>query len=428
MVQASFAGLDRGQMLMFVRLMGTADSSAAGEAAFDAALLPEEVFAALISGDDVKRKDALAQFADGVGQTAGASEAMQGKLVAVLQGAEGYPTAARVSAGVALAQLGDPRPGVGVDPATGLPDIAWCFVPGGPFVMGSDEYDEEKPQHENGLLKDGYWLGQYPVTVGQFAAFVQAGGYGERRYWDEAEQAGYWKNGAVKMYNDNEPRVGPHKFGGAVPNHPVVGVSWYEALAFARWLEEQYRAKGWLPAGYGVTLPSEAEWEKAARGGLKLPSEPLPVVNGAGLARGVPPVAGWQDNPNPKRKYPWGNDITPEHANYDDTRIGTTSAVGAFAGQGGSPYGCLDLSGNVFEWTRSLYSAYDKTAGYDRPAARENLAADSNTRRVLRGGSWYGSDDRARAANRNNNLPIYRNDYFGFRVCVPVLAPRSSAL
>ena len=95
-----------------------------------------------------------------------------------------------------------------------------------------------------------------------------------------------------------------------LPNHPVVAVSWYEALAFCNWLGEKLGVK--------VSLPTEAQWEKAARG-----------TDG--------------------RQYPWGEKITPDHANYAETKIDATSAVGIFP-KGASPYGALDMSGNVWEW------------------------------------------------------------------------------
>lgn len=101
----------------------------------------------------------------------------------------------RAAAGRVLAKLGDPRPGVGLDPRTGLPDITWGYVPAGPFVMGSADDDEmawdhEKPQHCNESITAGYLIGRYPVTNAQFASFVEAGSYREQRYWREAERAG----------------------------------------------------------------------------------------------------------------------------------------------------------------------------------------------------------------------------------------------
>jgi len=189
---------------------------------------------------------------------------------------------------------------VGVDPATGLPDILWCYVPPDSFVMGSKDdlmaWDEEKPQHIRDIPY-GYLISRYPVTNAQFRAFVEAGGYRERRYWTEAERDEIWAEGKVKAWNEDQPREGPPDFWEPfdLPNHPVVGVTWYEAVAFCRWLEEQISKSANRPIGewrvwregrletvesipddglqsairrsqFAIRLPSEAEWEKAARG------------------------------------------------------------------------------------------------------------------------------------------------------------------
>ncbi|MGA9347945.1 MAG: SUMF1/EgtB/PvdO family nonheme iron enzyme [Anaerolineae bacterium] len=236
------------------------------------------------------------------------------------------PPVERAAAGDTLVHLGDPRPGVGVNPQTGLPDIVWCEVPAGPFLMGTQKedipalverlggeagwYEAETPQHK--VTLPAFYISRYLVTNAQFAAFVEASDYQERRYWTEA--GWQWKG---------DP--GPDTYGGVfdLPNHPVVGVSWYEAVAFCRWLTEHLRENGEIGPAQEVTLPTEAQWEKASRG-----------TDG--------------------RIYPWGNEPDPNKANYDETGIGATSAVGCFPG-GASPCGALDMSGNVWEWTRSLW-------------------------------------------------------------------------
>jgi formylglycine-generating enzyme required for sulfatase activity len=297
----------------------------------------------------------------------------------------------RAAAGRTLAILGDPRPGVRCSPLpregegpgvrVEIPDIAWCGVPAGPFVMGSDKaqdpdaYDDESPQHEQPMLYD-YRISRYPVTNAQFAAFVQDGGYANRGYWTEAG------------WQDKGDRAEPETYGGVfdLPNHPVVMVSWYEALAFCRWLDEQLHQRGELSEGEHVTLPTEAEWEKAARG-----------------------TAG--------QRYPWGEEPDPNRANYDETGIGTTSAVGIFPG-GETPYGCLDMSGNVWEWCRTKwlgdYEGYEERADHDSEGASP---------RVVRGGA-FGYDSRAvRCAYRNGHYPDLRLGYDGFRVVVAPVFP-----
>jgi formylglycine-generating enzyme required for sulfatase activity len=187
----------------------------------------------------------------------------------------------------------------------------------------------------------------------------------------------------------------------------VVGVSWYEALAYCRWLAGRLREGGHLAEGWTVSLPSEAEWEKAARGGLEIPGEPIIDLPGTG---GDAPL---QTNRDPKRVYPWGDEADPNRANYNETGIITTSAVGCFPG-GASLYGVEELSGNVWEWTRSVYKSYP----YDPKDGRESLRAGFDAPRVLHGGSFSNIQWIVRCAFRSGNDPDFRNGYYGFRLCV----------
>ena len=333
------------------------------------------------------------------------------------------PCAGRLAAGRALAHLGDPRPGVGLvsppprageGPGGVLPDIVWCEVPAGPFLMGSDKekdpdaFDDELPQHE--VILPTFYISRYPVTNAQFDAFVTAGGYRQERYWPEAAQAGVWKAGRVKGWNDDEPREGPYDFG--VPfnlsNHPVVGVTWYEALAFCRWLEEQiselanqqisHSLSAIRHSQFTVRLPTEAQWEKAARGS---PSPLLPAlsgVEGAGETEG-----------GHARIYPWGDEPDPDKANYVETGIRATSPVGCFPA-GASPYGVLDMSGNVWEWCRTKWRE-----NYQQPA---DDSLEGTARRVVRGGAFNYNRRSVRCAYRNRFFPDLRNWNFGFRVVV----------
>jgi len=261
----------------------------------------------------------------------------------------------RAEAGDTLARLGDPR--FRAD-AWYLPDeplLGFVEVSEGPFVMG-----EGGDQHE--LVLPTYYVARYPVTVAQFRVFVEGSGF----------QPG-----------DTDCLRG-------VGNHPVVWVSWDEALAYCDWLTERLREWEGTPQplatllreeSWVVTLPSEAEWEKAARG--------------------------CDDD----RRYPWGDDADPNRANYRDTGIGTTSAVGCFPG-GASPCGAEDQSGNVWEWTRSLYEDYP----YDPRDGRENLDAGRDVLRVLRGGSFDDTDSYVRCACRGRHHPYLRDSNFGFRL------------
>jgi len=282
----------------------------------------------------------------------------------------------RVQAGQTLAHLGDSRPGVGVDPETDLPDIVWCEAPAGPFLMGSTDADEmtyssEKPQHE--MTLPAFKIAKYPVTNVQYAAFVKAGGYREPRYWTEAG----WR---LQEWLES---TGARDYGEPfnLSNHPVVGVNWYAAMAFCHWLTEQLHQSGQLQADKEITLPTEPQWEKAARG-----------------ADGC--------------IYPWGNDPDPNQANYSSTGIGTTSAVGCFPG-GISSYRVQDLSGNVWEWCRTRWEMNYKYYSNDNDLA-EPFGGSND--RVLRGGSFNLNEDQIRAAYRSMDRANAQDARYGFRV------------
>ncbi len=299
------------------------------------------------------------------------------------------PAVDRAEAGRLLAELGDHRAAV-MDPLA----IAWRDVPAGTFRMGSKDakagFGNEAPQFPFGIAY-AYHISQFPITNAQFRTFVENGGYGEARYWREARAHGFWKDGRVKMYGDDDWRDTllsvPHPY--SLDNHPVVAVSWYEALAFARWLNDALHAAGDLPYDWCVRLPTEAEWEKAARG-----------MDG--------------------RTFPWGSDADPDRANYADTRIGTTSAAGCFP-HGASPYGVEECSGTVWEWTSTLHEQYP----YDPDDGRENLAAPASDRRVVRGGSYLDDADLVRCAVRYWGIPNGWDGGLGFRV---VASPSTSGL
>ncbi|MCB0031264.1 MAG: SUMF1/EgtB/PvdO family nonheme iron enzyme, partial [Anaerolineales bacterium] len=326
----------------------------------------------------------------------------------------------RVGAGTILGRLGDRRPGVGVlpgdDGSMALPDMRFCYVPPGPFWMSED--DEEKGRVYDGL-DYGYWLSRYPITNAQFAAFVAAGGYDEGSYWLEAQRVDAWNHGRFKGWRDEQARVGPYRFGAPfdIANHPVVGVSWYEAVAFCRWLSEQLN----LPAEWQVQLPSEPEWEKGARGGLKVPVDPL-ILGWAKVLGDLAPETVQRDNPAPRRSLPWlaSNlvaDLSEQDANFGE-KIGTTAAAGCYP-RNRSPYGIVELIGNVWEWTRSQ----DGPLPYTIQDGREDFSkvTDESWLR-LRGGDWYSAPERQRCGARDWLNPFDWFNDLGFRI---VLSPLS---
>lgn len=317
----------------------------------------------------------------------------------------------RATVGDTLGKLGDPR---FRSDAWYLPDeplLGFVEIPAGPFSMGSDKkrdrqaYDNELPQHEVRLPV--YYMARYPVTVAQFRAFMDDSGY--------------------KPVDENSLH-------GGLPNHPVVAVSWYDAIAYCNWLTKCLQEWENTPEPLGtllrvgvdgrgpwqITLPSEAEWEKAARGGVEITTEPVVRPASADFARARVTV-NMQSNTNPSRSYPWGNKPEPNRTNYVQTGLGRTSAVGCFPGSA-SPYGLEELSGNVWEWTRSLWGKdWDKPKfryPYDSTDGREDLDAPQEVLRVLRGGSFSNSGRYVRCALRDGYYPYNRGSHFGFRVVV----------
>ncbi|MEM8559563.1 MAG: SUMF1/EgtB/PvdO family nonheme iron enzyme [Bacteroidota bacterium] len=296
-------------------------------------------------------------------------------LVEVLRGV--LPPTERAEAGTLLVEFEDPRPEVMT-----VEQMSFCHVPAGSFMMGSPDSDKrardrEKPLHEVTLSYD-YWIGRFPVTVAQWTAFVDASGH---------EPA------------DRDSLRG-------VLNHPVVRVSWHDAQAFCAWLTERLHQvaaetrDGWTQAGgtdealwrgllrkqLRVSLPSEAEWEKAARGD------------------------------NDTRRYPWGDKIAPNALNYRGTEIGWTSTVGCFP-EGASPFKVEELSGNVLEWTRDGYrrNLHEQSAGSE--VVDPDSSQESNAL-ALRGCSFFNHRLSAHCAYRSDARPHIHSDLIGFRVVV----------
>ena len=196
------------------------------------------------------------------------------------------------------------------------------------------------------------WFSRYPVTNQQYALFIKEEGYQKSEWWPE--QGWQW----LQQQGIQEPNYWRHaKWNGA--NQPVVGVSFWEAMAFADWA--------------GARLPTEQEWEAAARG--------------------------------PKgHEYPWGNEWEDGICNTIESGLLRTSPVGLFP-RSHSPHGLEDMAGNVWEWCLNKYSNPDDTS------------ANGDDTRVWRGGSWILNQDRARASYRRSYYPSNRYYNLGFRLC-----------
>lgn len=300
------------------------------------------------------------------------------------------PAVERALAGRSLAVLGDPRREV-----LDVDAMQFCLVPAGVFTMGGESWDDSTKLVHPVDLPSPYFMARYPVTTAQWLAFVN---------------------------EDNAPDDADSLDGR--PNDPVLHVTFHDAVRFCAWLTRRWRDR--LPAGWEVALPSEAEWEKAARGGDRVPVAPQPV--GIDAVKGVlgQSSGALKPNGNAQRVYPWGDDFDAERANNSDTAIGQTNAVGAFPA-GASPYGCEEMAGNVWEWTRSLWGKEvmkpEFVYPYEPDLDREDLEAPDDVWRVVRGGSCDLSAILLRCASRFRILPVYRDYDLGFRVvlrCSPV--------
>ncbi len=235
-------------------------------------------------------------------------------------------------------------------PPYGEPE--WVEIPAGEFWMGSERgHHSEKPIHKVVLV--AYRISRVPITNAQYYLFTQATEHPVPNDWQ-----------------DQRPPKG-------LESHPVVNVSWQDALDYCAWLGQV--------TGKPITFPSEAEWEKAARGD--------------------------QD----QREYPWGNRFEATRCNCEELGLRTTTPVGIFP-EGASPYGCLDMAGNVWEWTRSLWADYPYPQPGDQRQQREDLQAWGE--RVLRGGSFPINQLNVRCSYRYYGDPVFRHFNYGFRIVV----------
>ena len=313
----------------------------------------------------------------------------------VLGGA--LPYLERAEAGKILAHLGDPRKEVMT-----VEHMSFCYVPAGPFLMGSndddpDAYDDEKPRREVDIPYP-YWISTFPVTQAQYARFVEARGYTARAYWTEAG----WSQKTESEWSNREPYEPVFQ----LENHPVVGVSWYEAYAFTQWLTAHLQEQHLLPEGWIVSLPTEPEWEKAARGGLEVPVQPVLRRLSEGLV-GVD--CEMEPHPLPAQIYSWGNEWEFIALNIV---LGRTTSSGCFA-IGKSRYDVQDMLGNVDEWTQDQWSSL-----YPVERDEQNLLSNpqGDSSRVMRGGSFEDFEDECRCAVRVNFHPNLRSKSIGFRI------------
>ncbi len=236
----------------------------------------------------------------------------------------------------------------------------WITIPAGEFEMGAGVDDDDKLIHNLPLPE--FKISRVPITNGQYFLFTTDTGYEAPKHWE-----------------GDTPKD-------EIRNHPVVQLTWHDCLKYCDWLSQK--------TGQAIILPSEAEWEKAA---------------------------GWDAVKQQKRAFPWGDEFDLAKLNCDSLGLNSTSPVGIFH-EGASPYGVLDMAGNVWEWTRSHWKEYE----YDPDDGLEDLTAGVDVGRVLRGGSFVNfNQDLFRVAYRSRDVPYDRIVNIGFRV-VLLSSPISS--
>ena len=312
----------------------------------------------------------------------GSNQALQ--AVAAVYGSGAASTS---SAAVPVSQTPPPAGSLGARHAPPI-TFDWVTIPAGKFRMGSDKAkdedasDDEQPQHK--VMLPTYRMARYPVTVTQFAQFVKATGY--QTTAEKQGSAWGWTSASyeeIRGASWAHPE-GPDSDVKQKAEHPVTCVSWDDVNEFCRWATEVLRAAG---QSIDIRLPSEAEWERAARG-----------TDG--------------------RIYPWGNEAPDKARCNFNMDVGDTKPVGNYP-TGKSPYGVADMAGNVWEWTGSYWGQNSKKPDfgypYDPHDGREDQAAGG--RRVVRGGSFDVVQDYVRCAARFNLVTGHRSHNVGFRVC-----------
>lgn len=293
------------------------------------------------------------------------------------------PEEERLQAGDALGRAGDPRL---------TEDQTWAVIPERPFFRGAVKHDPHAGDDERPMALvhvSAFAIGRWPVVVGEYARFLDEGaGYHTRAWWSEEGWTFRERHAIEAPDRWIEQRQGPS-------NVPVTSVSWWEAEAYCRW---RTAVTPDLPEGQVIRLPTEAEWERAARGGH-----------------------------NQARIYPWGNMWVAGFANAEQ-RIGRPTPVGCFPG-GHGPHGTWDQTGNVWEHCLDWYDpdAYRRAEARDPASLDEAEApwisvydaalgkAAPSRCRVLRGGSFYDPAPHVRVSRRGRDRPAARSDNVGFR-------------
>ncbi len=239
----------------------------------------------------------------------------------------------------------------------------WCYIPAGRVSFSQNDVYDNNFYAKDEMTVDvpAFYMAKYPVTNAQFRLFIQDGGYNNDRFWTPAGIA--WRNNHTQPYYWDDSKWNGDEY-------PVVGVSWYEGVAFCNWVSQK--------SGQQIMLPSDVMWQRAAQG-------------------------------DDKRVYPWGNtwDANLCNNNVDKKGVGKTTPVYQYEDKYTHPYGLVDMAGNVWEWCLTTYKT-----------GENHLQGDDSDLRVMMGGSWYTEDvGRFSCTFRYRLSPFDRNNTGrGFRI------------
>jgi iron(II)-dependent oxidoreductase len=240
------------------------------------------------------------------------------------------------------------------------PPFDWCCIPAGKVMLEGAKGSYIPEGTKQSFDVSAFYMAKYPITNEQFAKFIEAGGYSNKKWWTETG----WRR--KEKENWTEPRhCNNAKFNDK--EQPVIGFSWYEAIAFCLWLSEATSEK--------IMLPTEQQWQRAAQG-------------------------------DDERVFPWGNEFDENKANSDESKIGKTTPVTNYL-DGASPSGVLDMAGTAWEWCLT-----------DWEEGSSSLTGKS--RRLQRGGSFIDPSWFLRTVFRNHQLPYIWYDICGFRICTTI--------
>lgn len=314
----------------------------------------------------------------------------------------------RFTIGDYLGRIGDNRKGVNIIKLDNVsyPDIEWISIEGGSFIVGTEESVINKPREVN---HPKYYISKYPITNAQYKTFIDDGGYHNKRYW--TKEGWKWVEGDDHPYFDS---IGTDRYSKEreqqyrewlearntsrrlqpfwwqeepwnITNRPVVGITWYEALAFCNWLNEKIKENPnlyQLPHNMLISLPSIEEWEHAARGPQNY-------------------------------TYPWGNVVHEGkiRSNTMQAHLNQTSPVGMFP-EGKSRYGAYDFAGNVYEWI--ITGIEINIMGKQHLSSKDNI--NKSIERIVMGGAWNFDLEEAKCAFTEWDFPIIFDQNTGFRI------------